>query len=162
METVRNTVAGDGLAVPAATVKDQQQRPVTNYILLAQSRSRVCMYVRTLPHERHHYYTLRAARPLAKVQISRQIKSFSAIFWLEFLPRSPGNPLCRVSAASSDPFLSSSLLFCLSPSFRRRDVPQNASAHVRDPTHSGVLHVCCQLKPENTRKRLTTRESHTH
>lgn len=66
----------------------------------------VCMYVsaraRALPHERHHHhYTLRAARPLAKVQISRQIKSFSAISWLEFLRRSPGKPPRRVSAAAN-------------------------------------------------------------
>jgi len=74
-----------------------RQRPVTNYILLAQSRPARTHTMRALPRERRYSTRTRHARaralvrhgprrPLAKVQISRQIKSFSPAILLAGVP----------------------------------------------------------------------------
>jgi len=71
-----------------------RQRPVTNYILLAQSRPARTCTMRVLPRERRYTAHRRARarvrhgprRPLAKVQISRQIKSFSPAILLAGVP----------------------------------------------------------------------------
>lgn len=145
LETVRDTVLNEGHKQPTVSSNNhyegstQHQRPVTNYILLAQSRS--ARYVQGA----HVHCTTRyeSYRPLAKVQISRQIKSFSRrSSWLEFLPRFPEKPLRSGSATEpADPPLPSVLVS------RRGELPREIErAREGPPRPRGSAVTWCKLK----------------
>jgi len=126
-----------------------RQRPVTNYILLAQSRPARTYTMRVLPRERRYtgtqarvrararargYVTGRAVRWRKSKSLGRLKASLRRSSWLEFLPRFPwkasteriGGGACRLSSPR--------LTTVLVPDEAGR--PAKSSAHVRDPVTS--------------------------
>lgn len=138
LETVWDTVLGDGHK-PTVSSNDHyegstQQRPVTNYILLAQSRSARIYTARTNVTALH--YTTHVTSRTVRWQKSKSLGRLKAT-----LDDPLGWSFCHVSLESlcgADRRRSPPILPSLPSSFRAEArCPAKSSVHVRDPTPRG-------------------------
>jgi len=136
-----------------------RQRPVTNYILLAQSRPARTYTMRVLPrgvaaHRRAHTNVAgRGVRWRKSKSLGRLKASLRRSSWLEFLPRFPwkasteriGGGACRLSSVAPSP-----------SSFRTAGRPAKSSAREGLRDLSGI-HLRATRNAENAERRRTAR-----